>query len=133
MAVISRPVHRVAGRVSSDCRYRIYTYVLCLKQSPVCQYTSLMVNCLLILPWCTANADCELSSNKSNTHAATTNHQLYTNFNKPIVTRCKSADKSENYNDKQWVNLWLYRLHSLLLVDKISITSCIISDFLQSI
>ena len=59
-------MHWIAGIMSSCLRYKIYTYVSCLKVIQLCHSSSLMVSYLLLLHWCTAIAGYQISNNNSN-------------------------------------------------------------------
>ena len=71
-------MYRIVSIASSCLRYKIYTYVLCLKQSSFfASQPSLIVNWLPFLPWCTAITGYWISSNNSNSQQhPTINHRL---------------------------------------------------------
>ena len=67
MVVIGRLMHRIASIVCSHLKIQdIYVFTMPKIVAHLYQLTSLMVSLLLLLPWCTAIAGYQLSSNNSN-------------------------------------------------------------------
>ena len=87
--VIGRPVHRIISIASSCLSYKIYMYVLCLKQLPISASRPAywQAACLFYLgarPFLVSSNNCNI------------NCQLQTN--KKITTMCESVNKSENHH-----------------------------------
>ena len=106
----------------------------------LCQSTSLLVSCLLLLPWCSAITSCWISSDNNNSQQQPTadyrqTNKLLSDTSQP--TRVKTTihwiyKQQVKYDNtiasyllfcvhKQYFNLWLYYWHSLLPVHKRSI------------
>ena len=131
MVVTDRPVHKIVRKASSHLIHKIYMHILCLKS---CQSTSLMVICLLLLPWCTTITGYRISSNNSNSQQQPTASYRQTSKFLPEVsgpTREKTTTNSiymwqfqvcYHYTYcsmyEEWFKLWLHRWNSLLPVNK---------------
>ena len=94
-------VHRIVGTVLAyvlelSCVYSVCTHICFMAETVahLCQSTSLMISCLLLLPWCTAITGYQISNNNSNTQQQLRHWpQTY----KQIATGWESTYKSENY------------------------------------
>ena len=76
--MIGRLVHRIASTISSRLGYKnIHIHIMPEIAARLYQSTSLMVSCLLLLPWCTAITGYWISSNNGNSQQQPT-HQLQT-------------------------------------------------------
>ena len=89
LAVIGRPMHRMADIASSHLRYKIYTYVLCLKLLSVLLVDQPNGKLPALLPWCTAIAGYQISSDNSNSQQQPTSSYKQTSKSIPGAVRQK--------------------------------------------
>ena len=84
----------IAHIYKTPFRKSSHIYTIPKTVAHLCQSTILMVNHLLLLPWCMVINSYWISSNGKQQPTA----GYWLHMNKQINTRCKSANQSENHH-----------------------------------